>query len=303
MREFLALAGTVALSFVLTACDRRPAPDTASTATAPAALTATAPETTAEAKDPLALPAGDLDDETIANYLYAAMDFKRPDEFSKGFNDAALVGRHFEIEIPSDKPGKRGPTYYYDPDKEQLTLIVRPAYGSYEGGDNSLDYLTFVQETSYGAPKLASNAFKVTKEVTPVSYRVIGIGAVAGTYMGVFPKDSLSTKETIIYRDLTKTLKLDPRAAKTAVEGLTMKVEGTVAKDGNGHSITCKTSTRGATLDHLYEESWHQCVLSAKLSRITVSSPNAGVLAQWGASRRAEGKKGEKTSKTVSTTG
>jgi len=246
----------------------------------------------------LALPADGLDDETIANYLHAAMDYKRPDEFSKGFNDAALVGRHFKIYIPADKEGERGPTYSYDADKEQLTLTVRPAYSV-----SSLDYLTFVREVSYGAPKLESNAYNVTKEVTPVSYRVIGIGAVAGTYMGVFPKDSYSTKDAIVYRDLTKTLKLSPDAAKRAIEGLTMEVEGTVTKDRNGHAIGCMASTRGATVDHLYEEDWLQCVLLAKLTHITVSSPSAGVLAQWGASGRVEHTKGVKKARAVAATG
>ncbi len=75
-----------------------------------------------------------------------------------------------------------------------------------------------MQEVSYGAPKLESNAYNVTKEVTPVSYRVIGIGAVAGTYMGVFPKDSYSTKEAIVYRDLTKTLKLSPWTGQSFID-------------------------------------------------------------------------------------
>lgn len=294
-RRFFVLASAICLSFVLTACDQRPPPDAASAASAP--------ESIAASKDPLALPAEGLDDETIANYLHAAMDYKRADEFSKGFNDAALVGRHFKIYIPADKEGERGPTYYYDADKEQLTLTVRPAYGNYESGVSSLDYLTFVQEASYGAPKLESNAYNVTKEVTPVSYRVIGIGAVAGTYMGVFPKDSYSTRETIIYRDLTKTLKLSPDAAKSAVNGLTMEVEGTVTKDRNGHAIGCMASTRGATVDHLYEEDWLQCVLLVKLTHITVSSPSSGVLAQWGASGRVEHSKGVKRAGAVAAAG
>ncbi len=294
-RRFFVLASAICLSFVLTACDQRPPPDAASAASAPESITAS--------KDPLALPAEGLDDETIANYLHAAMDYKRADEFSKGFNDAALVGRHFKIYIPADKEGERGPTYYYDADKEQLTLTVRPAYGNYESGVSSLDYLTFVQEASYGAPKLESNAYNVTKEVTPVSYRVIGIGAVAGTYMGVFPKDSYSTRETIIYRDLTKTLKLSPDAAKSAVNGLTMEVEGTVTKDRNGHAIGCMASTRGATVDHLYEEDWLQCVLLVKLTHITVSSPSSGVLAQWGASGRVEHSKGVKRARAVAAAG
>ncbi|WP_321796353.1 hypothetical protein [Burkholderia sp. BCC1988] len=288
--RLLTLVGAFCLSLVLIACDQRPPPDVASAASAP--------ESTTASKDPLALPADGLDDETIANYLHAAMDYKRPDEFSKGFNDAALVGRHFKIYIPADKEGERGPTYDYDADKEQLTLTVRPAYSV-----GSLDYLTFVQEVSYGAPKLESNAYNVTKEVTPVSYRVIGVGAVAGMYMGVFPKDSYSTRKVIVYRDLTKTLKLSPDAAKRAVEGLTMEVEGTVTKDRNGHAIGCMASTRGATVDHLYEEDWLQCVLLVNLTRITVSSPSAGVLAQWDAAGRVEHHKGVKKVKALAATG
>lgn len=294
VRWFSTLAGAVCLSVALAGCDKRPPPDASSAASAPEATTAATAETTTATKDPLALPAGDLDDETIANYLHAAMDYKRPDQFSKGFNDAPLVGRHFKIYIPSDKEGERGPTYYYDTDKEQLTLTVEVASGHQAAGDFSVQYLTFVQESSYGASKLESNAFNVTKEVTPVSYRVIGIGALAGTYIGLFPNEPESMKSEHFYRALSKTLKLDPSAAKAAVEGLTMEVEGTVIKDGNGHAITCSTVTRGATMDHTLAEDWRQCVLSAKLTRITVSSPNAGVLAQWGASGRAEHKMGLK---------
>jgi hypothetical protein len=67
-RWFVTLASAICLNFTLTACDQRPPPDIASTASAP--------ELTTASKAPLALPADGLDDETIANYLHAAMDYK-----------------------------------------------------------------------------------------------------------------------------------------------------------------------------------------------------------------------------------
>jgi hypothetical protein len=237
------------------------------------------------------LPEGDIDGQTLTNYLHAAMDYQRPDEFDKGFNDAALVGRRFKVSIPYEK-GQRNPSYYYNASKEEFSVSLYPD-SSYGTGQETpaLEYLTLVKEASYGQPKLESNAFNVAKEVTPVSYRVLGIGTVGGSYIGVLGKFPESTKEVTVYRTIFKTIKLTPDAARAAVQGLTMDVEGTILKSSDGHAIYCRKSTRGATLDHLYEESWNQCVLSVKLSQITVSSPSTGVIAQWGAAGQTARKK------------
>jgi len=273
-------------TFALGACSKPATPVQES------ASPASAPEAPPSASgDPLALPEGDLDRETLTKYLHAAMDYRRPDEFDKGFNDAALVGRRFKVSIPYEK-GRRNPSYYYNPSKEEFSVSLYPD-SSYGTGQEvpALEYLTLAREESYGQPTLKSNAFNVTKEVTPVSYRVLGIGTVGGAYMGVLGKFPESTKDVTVYRTISKTIKLTPDAARTAVQSLMMDVEGTILKNNAGHAIYCRQSARSATLDHPYEESWNQCVLSVKLSQITVSSPSTGVIAQWGVAGKPEGKK------------
>ncbi|RQG99814.1 hypothetical protein [Paraburkholderia dinghuensis] len=306
LRGFFTLAGAVCLGFALTACDQGPPSNAASAASAPEVATAVAPETTIVEKDPLALPTGDLDDETIANYLHAAMDYEKPDQFSKGFNDAPLVGRHFNIDIPYQKYStgdERGPTYSYDADKELLTLTVAVDSAHREADEYTTQYLTFFQDIRRGEPKLESNAFNVTKEVTPLAIHIFGVGALSDTYIGLFSNEDFSSKSEHYYRPLTKTVKLKPDAAKEAVRSLTIEVEGTVTKDHSGHAIECTTMYNGATVDNPFEKDWHQCVLLAKLTHITVTSAYSGVLAQWGASGRTESKKGVKKVKAVATTG
>lgn len=288
-RRAQCLLTTVLVTFALGACTKPAAPvqESASPASSPG-------EPPSASRDPLALPKGDLDSETLTNYLHAAMDYHRPDEFDKGFNDAALVGRRFKVSIPYEK-GQRNPSYYYNASKEEFSVSLYPD-SSYGTGQDApaMEYLTLAKEASYGQPKLEANAFSVTKEVTPVSYRVLGIGTVGGSYIGVLGKFPESTKELTVYRTISKTIKLAPDAARAAAQGLTMDVEGTILKSSDGHAIYCRQSTRGATLDHPYEESWNQCVLSVKLSQIAVRSPGTGVLAQWGAGGKTEGKKNER---------
>lgn len=271
-----ALASVAAV--LLGACTKDPGAPTSSSIGASGAPSA------APAKadiDPLALPDGVLDAQNLKHYGYAAMDFVRKDEFSSEFNEAPLVGRRFKVTIPFEKYDS-SLSYTYNVEKEAFTVSVYPTSNDHEKSYTTrFDYLILDKNSVFGAPTPMSNAFGATKDVTPVSYRVIGIGSRGNAYMGVAGKMKYSTPDFTLYTQLSKTVKLSPDAARAAAAGLAMDVEGVVVKPKDAKAITCTDAKTTATMIYAYQETWRECVISVKLSRITVHSPATGVIADW----------------------
>ncbi|MEI9926964.1 MAG: hypothetical protein WDN44_03660 [Sphingomonas sp.] len=84
----------------------------------------------AESKSPPAptLPNGDLEASSLLAYLRARYDFVAKDQFSAPFDDKALIGRRFKVEIPeAEAEGDHWPiTFQYDADKQLLTCRSIP---------------------------------------------------------------------------------------------------------------------------------------------------------------------------------
>jgi hypothetical protein len=225
-------------------------------------------------------------------YVHAASAPRKDDEFAKGFDDKPLIGHAFKATVPYDKYNS-SLHYHYDADHEKLYIEVR-LDSTYHHGNESyprLDYVILTETSDYGSPRPMSNAFGLTKDVTPVSHSVIGLGNERDTYIGVFPKDKVSSEDYIFYRGLSKEIKVGPEEGRAAVAGLEMDIEGIVVAGERKHPIICKKTESKAEIDYTYQETWDECIVSVKLTRIEVHSPKLGTIAEWSAPATAPGKR------------
>lgn len=219
----------------------------------------------------------------LRNYAGAAMDFVKKDEFSPAFRDTPLVGRQFKVTVPYDQQNS-SLHYAYDAEKGSLSVWVVTASNYHDNpGHPSLNYIILQQDAHDGAPVPMSNAFGATKDVTPVSYRTFGIGNIHEVYMGLVPKMKLNVniKGFYEYDRLSKAITLPPEAARAGVKDLAMDVEGVVASGVQGHPVICTHAKTTPTITVAYEETWDECVIAAKLTRVVVHSPSLGVVADW----------------------
>lgn len=218
----------------------------------------------------------------LVNYASAAMDFVKEDDFSPLFNDQPLVGRQFKVTVPYDQY-ESSLHYKYDVNKESLIIWMYPEDNEHfeKQAYPELKYLILQEAGSVGSPEPMSNAFGVTKDVRRVHHRIFGLGDPKGLYMGVLTKNKYSDKDFVIYDELSKDIPLSPDAARAGVLGLAMDIEGVVVKPAGSHVIACTNEKTDATLNYAYEDTWDECVISVKLTRIVVHSPSLGVIADW----------------------
>jgi hypothetical protein len=92
--------------------------------------------------------------------------------------------------------------------------------------------------------------------------------------MEIMPKDRYGG-----YAYAFKHFQMAPDEARAATAGLYALVEGTVRKATDGGRVECAQSKTTATMNHPYEGHWKACVISAKIERVQVISPKAGVFA------------------------
>jgi hypothetical protein len=223
-----------------------------------------------------------LENHNLVNYASAAMDFVKKDEFSPGFNETPLVGRHFKVTVPYAKD-ETSLNYRYDADKQSLSVWLYPESNLHfdKQAYPQLNYLILQKESTVAEPVPMSNAYGVTRDVRRVHHRIFGLGGPKDLYMGVVQKDQYSSKDFVIYKMLSKDVPLSPDAARAGVEGLAMDIEGVIVKPSGRHTINCTNETTDAKLDYAYEDTWDECVISVKLTRIVVYSPSLGVIADW----------------------
>jgi hypothetical protein len=277
---FLRTVGIIMAAFTLSGCSNDSSETTRTTADKGAATA----EGLVAAKNPLELPEGVIGAENITAYVHAASAAPKGDEFTKGFDDKPLGGRTFKVTVPYDKYNS-SLHYHYDSEHEKLYIDVR-LDSTFHRGDESnlkLNYVILTKTSNYGSPRPMSNAFGLTKNVTPVSHAVIGLGNERGTYIGVFPKDKISSKDYIFYQGLGKEIKISPEEGRAAVAGLEMDIEGTIVAGERKHPIVCKKTESKAEIDYTYQETWDECIVSVKLTRIAVHSPKLGTIAEWSA--------------------
>lgn len=215
---------------------------------------------------------------TAANmiaYGKAKLTFTPKDEFSKGFDDSALDGRHFQVRLPVSDAG--AVRYEYDPEKEVLNVRVYPdtTVQYRDAGGPGPDYSYFALSTDYtaGQPKKMSNAFGAEREVTSSYWTEFGVGSIGDDHMGTLPKAKYG-----VYDSASKLIPMKPDDARAATANLYALIEGTVSKSSTGSIVDCGESKTTATLDNPSEQHWKGCVVSAKIERVQVISPKAGVL-------------------------
>lgn len=144
-----------------------------------------------------------------------------------------------------------------------------------------LNYVRLRDDENFGTPMPMSNAYGVAKEVTPISHRIVGVGNTDAADVGVFPRIDVGDKRIFIYSQLWKRIKLAPDAAREGVKDMAMDIEGVVTSGHDGHSIVCTHTTTDPTITLPYKETYDECVVSVKLTRIVVHSPTLGVIADW----------------------
>ncbi|KWU24801.1 hypothetical protein AS149_32155 [Burkholderia cenocepacia] len=229
------------------------------------------------------MPAGTLDAGVLKRYAGGAMDFVKKDEFSAAFPDKPLVGRQFQVTVPFER-NDSSLHYSYDAEKGVLGVWATVEMNSHQtaNGYPRLNYIILQQTSSYGAPVSMANAFGALKEVTPVAYRTYGIGNLSDVDMGLVPKMVGSSKESLFYDRLEQHIKLSPEDARKGVVGLEMEIQGTVASGPHqAHPVVCSHTKATATLDYGFEETWDECVITAKLTRVIIRSPSLGVIGDW----------------------
>jgi hypothetical protein len=223
-----------------------------------------------------------LENRELVSYARGAMDYVKKDDFSPQFNEKPLVGRQFKVTVYYSQY-EASLHYKYDPEKQSLNVWLYPETNEHEDQHAHLEmnYLILQEESTVGEPVPMSNAYGVTRDVRKVHHRIYGIGGPKDLYMGVVPKDSFSAKDFVIYSRLSKDIPLSPDAARAGVQGLAIDIEGVIVKPADTSAITCTNMTTPAKLDYAYEDTYDECVISVKLTRIVVHSPTLGVIADW----------------------
>jgi hypothetical protein len=215
---------------------------------------------------------------TAANliaYSKAKLAFTPKDEFSKGFDDSALEGRHFRVRQPVSDSG--AVHYGYDPEKEVLSIFISPystvQYRDAGGPGPDYDYFALSTDLAHGQPRKMSNAFGAEREVTSSYLTEFGVGSIGRDHMGV-----PSRAEYGGYDIASRHIPMKPDEARAVTANLYVLIEGVVRKSSAGSTIDCGESQTSPTLNYPSELHWKGCVVSAKIERIQVISPKAGVL-------------------------
>ncbi|PIL39196.1 hypothetical protein [Massilia psychrophila] len=225
---------------------------------------------------------GTIGAEKMVAYAQAASIPPKDDQFTKRFDDKPLLGRLFKVTVPYDKYNN-SLHYSYDTEHEKLKIWAKldSTYHRSHELDPKLDFLILQHTGIYGAAQPMSNAYGLTKAVTPVQHTIVGLGNKRATYVGLFQKDKYSSKDYIFYKNLTKEISISPEEARVAVIGLEMDIEGVIVAGENKHPIVCKNTKEKAKIDYLYEETWDECVILVKLTKIAFHSPKLGSIAEW----------------------
>lgn len=266
-------------SLVLSACSNDSSSrNDAASRSASASTAASIPAVTTA----LELRSGAIGAQNMIAYAEGVSSSPQGDQFAKRFDDKPLLGHSFKVTVPYDKY-KSSLHYSYDSEQERLKIwtSLGSTFHRDRESDPKLDYLILTQNSVYGTAKPMSNAFGVTKAVTPVSHDVVGIGSTRDTYVGLFRKDKYSSKDYIFYAALEKTIAIAPEPARAAVVDLEMDIEGVIVAGKNGHPVVCKHTETQATIDYLYQETWNECVILARITHIGFHSPKLGMIAEW----------------------
>lgn len=245
------------------------------------------PQARVEPDASLQLPAGDaVTDDNLVAYAKAKGDYTPRDQFDKSFDDGPLDGRRFLITRPLFGPGAFTTVTYmwsYDPQAELLKFDVDPSpSASSSGGSAPNQGLEIFRDEKLGQPRPESNAYGVTKQVSPRTELSVAVGALHGENMGVLPVDHTYDfmKDRVLYTKLHKEVKLPPDQARAATATLRAEISGVVRKAASGHTIECSDLHISATLGSPTEEDVRKCVINVKISRIAFSS-KVGALAEW----------------------
>lgn len=279
-------------AFLLVSCSN----DTSSDRNAPARSSASAASVAIKAENELELPAGKISAKNLIAYAQGVFSSPKGDQFTKRFDDQPLQGRTFKFTVPYDQYS--GSLHFqYDPQKEKLKVwaALDSTYHLAQSNDYEtepkLDYLIMEHNSKYDTPRPMSNAFGATVSVTPVHYKIFAVGNLRSTAVGLFPKTDYSKPGYNFYTTLEKEIKIAPEAGRDAVKGLEMDVEGIVSAGKDGHSVICKNTETKATISFAYQQTWDECVVLAKITRIAFHSPQLGTFAEWPAAGKNEGQR------------
>lgn len=281
---------TLALGICLAAgCSRNPTP------AGQGAVAAGSGEGTAvqSAPSPLNLPKGTISADNLLAYAReASKPLPKDDQFVKRFNDKPLLGRTFKVTVPYSEYNS-SLHYQYNAEREKLHIwtSLNSSYHDEVELDPKVDYVILQQDSVYGQPRPMSNAFGLTKDVTPVAYTTVGLGSLRDTYVGVFPKGNYSQRDYIFYRNLDKEIAISPEEGRKAVRGLAMDLEGEVVGKYENHPILCKHTVTKAKIDYAYEQTWDECIILIRFTRIAIHSPKLGLIAEWKAPSGNSGRK------------
>lgn len=223
--------------------------------------------------DPLALPtSGALTTQNLVAYLRARLTFRRADEFSPDFDDSALKNRSFKAVVPvtsGDTSDGAGHFYTYDLPSKRLRIVVMHSAIEDTSGNFS-DYAALDIEKVDSAPVGMSNAFGGTKTITPQDRYIFGLRG-PGNHLPLFPRGRYGETQSV-----EVVVEMPPEQARAAVRGLELIFEGTI--QGAAPLSACYVSHDPPEFDAIYDITWHECVVSVDLRKITVQSPSAGVL-------------------------
>ncbi|MQA40650.1 hypothetical protein [Rugamonas aquatica] len=287
------IAGVIGFAAILLAgCSN----DSTSGSNAPAKTSASAAGAEGAIKNDLELPAGEIGGKNLIAYAEGVFSSPKGDQFTKRFDDKPLQGGAFKFTVLYEEY-RESLHFHYDPEKEKLKVWVAPDSTFHRAQNNDheiepkLDYLIVEHNSNYGTPQPMSNAFGVTTSVTPVYHKIFAVGNLRNTYIGLFPKEKYSSRDYIFYSRLEREIKISPEAGREAVKGLAMDVEGFVASGKDGHPVICKNTKTTATISYAYQETWDECVVQAKITRIAFHSPQLGMFAEWPVTDRNGGQR------------
>lgn len=208
--------------------------------------------------------------------------FVPKDDFDALPPEADLDGKPFEFSTPVMNLGSSGGVYWqYDSAARQLTLAVGPAYLS------AVDFMVdFPQDNTdvlkrvislYGlyietrsrskGSYVGANAFGATRSVDSYAERFVGVATMSeelGRLRG------------------TQKITLSPDAARRAVAGARVIVEGRLRAYRPGKVLMCGHHYIEPTIDGPIEISQEMCVFNAEIAQLKVVDASGAVLVVWG---------------------
>jgi hypothetical protein len=226
---------------------------------------------------------GTLTSAGLIAFVHAFQSYKPKDQFSPQQQDqSAVIGRKFHVVIPVASQADNG-LWSYDTDKKALSFWFEPFDpANSTSNPSTVRLIPIDRQQDVGETKTMQNAFGATADVTRTTDTMIGVGSEALDYMGLFPKADRYQKY-FTYGPLKKSIPMEPDKARQLTQDISLQIDGEVRKGTNTKSaVTCDEGGQQATVDNTSPKSWKACVVSVKLTHITIVSKAGGTLAEWG---------------------